>query len=420
MEKIIINGFAGIRHFELEIRPINVIIGPQSSGKSITAKLIYYFKSFFTIIRNGIENDRSKRDIDNEQINKFFNYFPKESWSNDPFSIKYIINNVEISIERTNGNKVKLNWNENLKKLFNRARQIYKKEKINIQGSENYRRIELTKSFNQKFDILIKQELSDNFCFKQIFIPAGRSFFSNIQENIFSFLGTNKSIDPFIIEFGIIYESFKKLLNSDYFSQKDRTKGKDLDIIIKNILNGFYLREKDKDFLLHHNDRKVNIANASSGQQEIFPLIIIIQVLIIAHGISKDTIVYIEEPEAHLSPNAQNLVVKLLAMLFNNLNGDIQMLITTHSPYILSSFNNLLYAGYLSENLDQSASKEITDIIPASQILDPSCIQAISLTENKEIISIIDPETHLIAQNILDDVSNAISIEFGNLMKLEN
>lgn len=420
MEKIIINGFAGIRHLELDLGPINVIIGPQSSGKSVTAKLIYYFKSFFTIIKNGIENDRPKRDIDNEQINKFYNYFPKDSWSNDTFSIKYIISNVEITIERTNVNSVKLNWNDNLKKLFNCARQIYKTEKNLIQSTKNYGNFEFSKNFNNKFNELIKQELSNSFVYKQIFIPAGRSFFSNIHSNIFSFLSSNKSIDPFLIEFGSFYENFKRLLNTDFFSIMKKSRDEDLDTIIKSILNSLYSREKDKDILLHHDSRRVNLTNASSGQQEILPLLIIIQVLIYSPDFSKDSVVYIEEPEAHLSPNAQNLVVKLLAMLYNYSKGEIQLIITTHSPYILSSFNNLLYAGYLLGNTDQSESKEITDIIPGSQILDPSCIRAYSLTENKEIISIIDPETQLIAQNILDDVSNAISVEFGNLMKLEN
>mgnify|MGYP006206212493 CR=1 FL=1 len=48
----------------------------------------------------------------------------------------------------------------------------------------------------------------------------------------------------------------------------------------------------------------------------------------------------IEEPEAHLFPVAQKHLIELLAIMVNR-NEDNQLIITTHSPYILSSFNNL-------------------------------------------------------------------------------
>ena len=38
---LIIENFAGIEHLRLDVHPITVIIGLQSVGKSITAKLVY-------------------------------------------------------------------------------------------------------------------------------------------------------------------------------------------------------------------------------------------------------------------------------------------------------------------------------------------------------------------------------------------
>ena len=49
-EKIEIKNFAGIGHWEIELNAINIWIGPQASGKSITAKLFYFFKSVFDTI----------------------------------------------------------------------------------------------------------------------------------------------------------------------------------------------------------------------------------------------------------------------------------------------------------------------------------------------------------------------------------
>ena len=54
-EFIRISNFGGIKEMEMELKPINVIIGPQASGKSVTAKLLYFFKSFFgEIFEKGV------------------------------------------------------------------------------------------------------------------------------------------------------------------------------------------------------------------------------------------------------------------------------------------------------------------------------------------------------------------------------
>ena len=54
MEKIEIKNFVGIKDITLEVKQINILIGSQASGKSIIAKLLFYFKNFiFEIIRTA-------------------------------------------------------------------------------------------------------------------------------------------------------------------------------------------------------------------------------------------------------------------------------------------------------------------------------------------------------------------------------
>lgn len=52
----------------------------------------------------------------------------------------------------------------------------------------------------------------------------------------------------------------------------------------------------------------------------------------------------IEEPEAHLFPSAQSVVVSLIANAYNRAESYCSYTITTHSPYILSAMNNLIQA----------------------------------------------------------------------------
>ncbi|MBK8807441.1 MAG: ATP-binding protein [Bacteroidales bacterium] len=417
MEKLIIEKFAGIKSLEIDLTHINVLIGPQASGKSVSAKLIYFFKSFFLEIKKGVENEVTRREINAEHISKFINYFPKESWPDENFSIKYFIENSYFLIQSTNGKNIKFTYSTDIENIIKNAKNIFKKEKERIKNTKSIVSFELSRNFNQKFNELIKNEILDCSTYNQIFIPAGRSFFSNVQASIFSFLSSNKSIDPFLIEFGSFYENFKRFSNDEFFINEKQKKDKDFEKIINNILNSNYTREKEKDYLMHQDKRKVNLSNASSGQQEILPLLIILQTLTKISFSGDGAVLYIEEPEAHLSPNAQKMVVKLFARLFNSNKMKFQMIITTHSPYILSSFNNLMYAGYLSETNIENA--DIYKIIPQAEIIKPQEVSAYSFTPNKEILSLIDSETHLIAQNILDEVSNEISFEFGKLMELE-
>ncbi len=46
-----------------------------------------------------------------------------------------------------------------------------------------------------------------------------------------------------------------------------------------------------------------------------------------------------EEPEAHLYPETQSDIVELIGLLANLYHN--QIIIITHSPYILPPFNNL-------------------------------------------------------------------------------
>lgn len=50
----------------------------------------------------------------------------------------------------------------------------------------------------------------------------------------------------------------------------------------------------------------------------------------------------LEEPEAHLFPEAQKYIVELIALLCNSTGSS--SFITTHSSYILTSINLLMHA----------------------------------------------------------------------------
>ena len=411
MEKISINNFAGIKEMDFEFKSINILIGPQGVGKSITVKLLYFFKSFFNETRRNIIAEDSESELDNKQIEKFITFFPKETWPQDNFRIVYSLDSIEITVEKIK-DQLKIYYSENLKVAIRGIKKIYSEEKKKVTVENSTRLLGYEKELNSSVDQFLKTEIGSTAAYNQFFIPAGRSFFANIQKSIFSFFNDNRSLDPFLIEFGTYYESFKAIAVSEAF---DRIADKRFDEITAQILNGVYQREKDGDYLMHSDSRKVNLINASSGQQETLPLIIILKVL---STLPDDGgTIYIEEPEAHLFPITQKAIVQLLARTFNSNANNFQIIVTTHSPYILSSFNNLLEAGRLSE-LKPEQSKNIAKIVPQAEQLSPGLLTAYSLNNGgKE--DLIDKESKLITQTALDSVSNEIAIEFGKLLDIE-
>ncbi|MEO1692988.1 MAG: AAA family ATPase [Cyanobacteria bacterium J06631_6] len=160
------------------------------------------------------------------------------------------------------------------------------------------------------------------------------------------------------------------------------------------------------------------MANSSSGQQETLPLILILET-ISQHDASTDGIsLYVEEPEAHIFPTTQKDIVELISLVFNERKNNSQFFITTHSPYILTSFNNLLQAGMLAIDADEEKIKKIDKLVSKSRFLKPEEVAVYSV-ESGDCQSIMDKETGLIDANMIDEVSNDLGVQFDELLDLE-
>ena len=122
----------------------------------------------------------------------------------------------------------------------------------------------------------------------------------------------------------------------------------------KEILNGTYRCADGEDRLYINDGSYVKINFASSGQQEI---VWVLNLLLYCHLYNKKTFLILEEPETHLYPETQRLVAEMLSVFRGE--EENSMLITTHSPYILGSFNNMLLAGQLVEPTTEEPVKKL-------------------------------------------------------------
>ncbi len=421
MERIEINGFLTIDHADFEIRKINILIGAQAQGKSVIAKLTYFFKNFFPgILIPSIQKFATKREIEKQCLTEFEQIFPRYSWANQEFSIVYKNGDVEASIIRTKaGDKytLKFNYCKDLADFHKKLKSGYKLalDEFDAQIDQENEKKSLGREwmFRETISERIKDSKFSNISKRPVFIPASRSFFTNLQKNIFSFLASNIDIDPFIKEFGARYENLKRIHQDGLFRRGKAiyTIRKKIDEIVSNIVVGEYVYAEEQDWILNKGKR-TNLANASSGQQESLPMLLMLKTWPFMYGKGNPTTFFIEEPEAHLFPVSQKQIISLIATIYNAFGHSF--FITTHSPYILTAINNLVVGqdAYVKANGDKNKLKRLEKVLATDELIRLEDVSAYTLNKGK-LESIIDLENRLIGANLLDAVSDEFDAAFN-------
>jgi hypothetical protein len=161
-----------------------------------------------------------------------------------------------------------------------------------------------------------------------------------------------------------------------------------------------------------------NVVNQLAGFQEhIYARADAARISPLADISEHNPLVYLEEPEAHIFPKAQYQLIQLFAWLGNDSVLDFDWVITTHSPYILSAFGNLLKAGKVgAQSAENHAAVEKT--VAEKYWIKNSDFAAYKI-ENGALTSIFDKETGQIDGDYLDNVSSDIAEEFGQLLEIQ-
>lgn len=127
----------------------------------------------------------------------------------------------------------------------------------------------------------------------------------------------------------------------------------------------------------------------------------------------------IEEPEAHLFPIAQGKVVSLIAAAYNEDFAGGDFVITTHSPYILTAFNNLIQANNTVLSFGDGNPSEVFEVIPGDQHIRYEDVSAYIVNQGS-VTSILDDEYRLIQADAIDEVSEHFSATFEKLIEIES
>lgn len=413
-ERLVIKNFGPIKSVDLDLGKMTILIGDQATGKSTIAKVLAICRYFSYIVDfNKIDSEEFNA---NEQFSKglsdwgLLNYFSEKSQIEYDcklykFELKGVL--IERAKELKNALGVtdlklqkkvndlkaltKIIVKSNFKQLIIELKQLKKDDLYQIENSSPL--IEIIQSNlwtpNENFYRLNVKKVMDN----PLFVSTER-----VLQTI--------SFDKSLLIADAIQDNLKKI-NHIVRRLNDEKQIEPLSITYKNSANlGYVKKETETEFYPLH--------FGASGYQATIPILLSIKHYIEIEKKSKTFIV--EEPELNLFPKTQKKLVEFFVESINIYKHSF--LIPTHSPYILSSLNNLLYA-YKIGNLENGKYKnEVFEIIPEQYWLNPNETSVYYL-ENGEAKNLLDTEEALIDINDLDSVSDIINKEFDKLLSIE-
>jgi len=455
MQKIIIENFMAIRHAEIEVNKVLVLIGEQASGKSTIAKLIYFFKS----LRDEVFNHIYHYETDNKISflppihQKFYTFFGTKHKN---FKITYYYNTQKdayIKLSDNSHHRNTIDTEMPFTDEFYRTADILKKSFQENRANSTDPISALATQNEIKNTQILSNLVNNTFNSNHnsfLYAIAGRNaavsysdsfqkyLFANLQRKIEENKGNTSSekeqtLDEILMlkfiehtdrikSFLKKYGDFRSLI--DFYSYSNDNIDKATSTIvyetIKKVLKGDYKIDDQGEKIVLSNRKHIHLNNASSGQQE---SIRILQDIFLALIEQQKVFRIIEEPEAHLFPEAQKHMIELLAILVNA-DDDNQVIITTHSPYVLTVFNNLLFANRVIEK-NPDTREEVSKIIDIQSLISANDFAAYSLNpsqadENGEgyCVNLVNERTQVIDQNYLDTVSEELSNDFRTLYDL--
>ena len=124
----------------------------------------------------------------------------------------------------------------------------------------------------------------------------------------------------------------------------------------------------------------------------------------------------IEEPELNLFPKVQKKLIEFMVESVNKF--DNQFILPTHSPYILTSLENLMYAYKLGNAKSGKLKEKVSNIVNEKYWINPEDINAYYLN-NGEAEDVMIREEYLIDKNHLDEISDVLGKTFDELIEIE-
>lgn len=397
MNKLTIRNFGPIKSVTVDLKKFTVIIGPQSSGKSCILKIA----SFCKWIEKRIEISQNPDKYLSEETvrTELFQFHKLNGFQKENTFVKYESQFMLFSIAFNGKGKIDFDFQ------WKRNRWRYKRPAI-------------------------------------AYIPAERNIVAAI---------------PNWFDVKLVHNNIRNYMSDWEESRRLFSMSNSLPILDLDTAYYYNSTENSDKIIVDKQGHTIDFTNASSGLQSIVPLYVLISYLsdkstyqagvssvandkeheklkmmieqstdvpksISAHEIveslsrTQHTEIYLEEPEENIFPKTQYQLVKWLVRMMN-VSADNSISMTTHSPYILSSLNNLIQAADAIKKDFRNDDVISNEILGSGAFVDYDSISVYSMMDGR-VKTIKDEELRLISQSALDSASDDISEDFSKLLEL--
>lgn len=374
-ERLVVRNFGPITNLDIEFRRLTLFIGDQGSGKSTLSKLLTICRDYnwWLLMLENAAAEEVRKPFYDFGINEYFMDDTFISYTMTGFSIKYENGTFSIVSDYITADEIR--------KYF-----IY-----------------LNKRYGSGQDAVVDETQAkelESYARAVLYILAERNLVGNLSESLASMLTAQVPLPKPLMEYMSMFERAKKeypSYNIPFFNVK---------FVKKNGKERIELVGKDKDLPL---------SACSSGLQSAIPMLMVIDYALKTDSFNSFVI---EEPEQNLFPQNQFEMLGFVTSRLWHLNQRRQFIITTHSPYLLSSLNVLMLA-YKLHHIDEVREEAEKIIVPGYSV-NPDDVAVYSLDPNSEEYckSLISEKTGLVSVNELDSVSEVIGDDFDRLYNL--
>lgn len=432
MGKIKITKLGPLKNYEFEIKQINLLIGEQATGKSTICKAIYFFR----LIKNEVTEYLFRISINgkpqggdvfpkvlNSTIKEIFVQLFGLSWNlPDDLCVEYFYTDdkwVKVDIAKAHGKKyLSVNYSEELtkeiKEIEKKSFEFYKNQTSELAFTFiSSERVQLHNEIQNEINIIFNDVLDTYY------IPAGRSLLTLLahQKTKLDYSALDLVDKNFMQFIENIQPKFDRGISMvhNYYVKPERKF--DVNSMIREIqggLKGDYYYNEGQEFFVVDEENRIPINFISSGQQEVLWLLNQLYVLLLR---DEKAFVVIEEPEAHLYPKLQKRVVDFIVKFANITKSTV--IITSHSPYVLTAMNTLCYAGKLTE---EGKREKVEKIIGKYNAITVGSIYAGKLVHDNDATKvqnmIIDDNQELYTE-LIDEISDINNQIYTRLYELE-
>lgn len=408
MTRISIQNIGPISNVEIELNKINILMGPQSSGKSTIAKIISYCQWVEKryILDGEFKYDVSEQLLDFHRLSE--NYFSEKSF------FEYESDFIKISYK---GIKLK----QTIRKKKNNIK--YEKSKnIYIPSERNFvSAIPNLSKYNETNDNIMSF-VYDWYSAKRKFtknnslpiLNLGVNFYNNEEKDLDVLVLTKNKKEIQLRESSSGLQSVTPLiliieyLTNNFYSENTSNSVNELDTL-KHILSKNLLEIIDTNKLLDIKNNKENPNKIELSKIEFSKLLNLIKLRTSYYNSN----FIIEEPEQNLFPETQR---DFIYYIFNKLKSDRNhsLTLTTHSPYILYAINNCLMGDLISKNLSD---KEKNEFQSKDSWISAKLVNIFEIDkDNGTIKSIKDEDTGTVNKHYFNRIMNSIMDEYYEML----